>query len=159
MLRRALGSTRFIVVIPIIGTFVASLGLLLYETMVIITTFIDLIGQRDFTPKAAKALAVDLIETVDIFLIAIVAYIMSLQLYSLFVDDSLPLPKWLQVDDLDDLKQQLVSVVIAVLGVLFLRQAVAWDGSSDLLRYGAALALMVVALTYYLTKLKPRDDE
>jgi uncharacterized membrane protein YqhA len=34
-------------------------------------------------------------------------------------------PRWLKVRDLEDLKANLVSVVIAVLAVLFLRETVA----------------------------------
>jgi hypothetical protein len=66
--------------------------------------------------------------------------------------DTLPLPRWLQVHDLEDLKNNLASVVIAVLAVLFLREAVAWDGSRDLLAFGAALALVVASLTFFLAK-------
>jgi hypothetical protein len=41
------------------------------------------------------------------------------------------------------------------LGVLFLEQVVAWDGGRDLLGFGAAIALVVAALTYFLSQ-KPR---
>ncbi|MBS0595528.1 MAG: YqhA family protein, partial [Proteobacteria bacterium] len=34
--------------------------------------------------------------------------------------------------------------------VLFMREAVAWDGSRDLLGFGAALALVIAALSLYL---------
>jgi uncharacterized membrane protein YqhA len=102
--------------------------------------------------KAAKDLAVGLIEAVDIILIAITVYIISVGLYALFIDDTLKLPRWLGVQDFEDLKHNLVSAVIAVLAVLFLREAVAWEGERDILRFGAALALMIVALTFYLLK-------
>jgi len=39
----------------------------------------------------------------------------------------------------EDLKGNLVSVVIAVLAVLFLREVVAWEGSSDIAAFGAGL--------------------
>lgn len=72
----------------------------------------------------------------------------------LFVDDTLPLPRWLAIHDLDDLKVNLVSAVIAVLAVPFLREAVAWDGDRDLLAFGAALAVVIAALTFFLTVTK-----
>ena len=50
-----------------------------------------------------------------------------------------------EVHSLDDLKENLVSVVIAVLAVLFLREAVAWEGGRDLLPFGGALALVIAA--------------
>jgi hypothetical protein len=40
---------------------------------------------------------------------------------------------------------------------------IAWDGQRDLLGYGAAIALVVAALTYFLSqqpkKAKPNDDK
>ncbi|TDY48177.1 uncharacterized protein UPF0114 [Paraburkholderia rhizosphaerae] len=86
------------------------------------------------------------------FLIAIAVYIISIGLYTLFVDDKFALPNWLEINDLDDLKGHLVSVVIAVLAVLFLREAVAWDGTRDLAAFGGALALVIAALTFFLKK-------
>lgn len=152
MLRRLFASSRYIVFIAIVGTFVASLALLVYEAVVVGSVVFDIIREGAISTKAAKALAVGLIEAVDVFLIAIVAYIISLGLYALFVDDTLPLPRWLEIHDLDDLKDHLVSVVIAVLAVLFLREAVARSGEADLLGLGAALALMIAALTFFLAK-------
>lgn len=154
MLRRALTLGRYVLVLPIVGVYLAAVGLLLYEMIVIVTYVIDTVIRGDVSPKIAKTLAVGLIEAVDVFLIAIVAYIMSLGLYKLFLDGPFPLPTWLHIHDLDDLKLHLVSVVVVVLGVLFMREAVAWDGERDLLRFGAALALVIVALCGYLWLLK-----
>ncbi len=150
MLRRTLASTRYLVVIAVLGTLVAALGLLIYELIVVGKALLDLVQGGTVSATAAKSLAVGMIETVDVFLIAIAVYITSLGLYSLFVDDTLPLPRWLEIHDLDDLKGNLVSVVIAVLAVLFLREAVAWDGTRDLLAYGVALAVVVAALNLFL---------
>jgi hypothetical protein len=43
-----------------------------------------------------------------------------------------------------------VGTVIAVLAVLFMREAVAWDGQRDLLGFGIPLALVIAVLTLYL---------
>lgn len=158
MFHRILASSRYTVFVAIVGTFVAAVALMVYEAVVIAGTLIDVIRGGAASPKEAKALAVGMIEAVDVFLIAIAMYIISLSLYALFVDDTLPLPHWLKVRDLEDLKANLVSVVIAVLAVLFLREAVTWDGGRDLLGFGAALALMIGALTFYLGKKGGRKE-
>jgi len=62
------------------------------------------------------------------------------------------LPRWLEIHDLDDLKEHLLSVVVAVLAVLFMREAVARAADLDLLRLGIALAIMIGALTIFLAK-------
>lgn len=151
MLRRALASSRYIVLIAIISTLVASFALMLYQAIVVAEAMIDFVREGSITSEGSKALAVGVIESIDVFLIAIVAYIIGLGLHALFVDDTLPLPRWLEIHDLEDLKNHLVSVVIAVLAVLFLREAVARGGDLDLLSLGVALALMITALTFFLT--------
>lgn len=76
----------------------------------------------------------------------------------LFIDERLPLPGWLEVRDLDDLKAHLISVVIAALAVIFLGYVVQWEGGSDILGLGVAIALMVAALALFLNT-RPRDKE
>ena len=152
MLRRILASSRYIMIVPVVGTFLGSLALILYETIVLFSSTVDTIREGSVSAKSVKIFAVGIVEAVDVFLIAIAVYIISIGLYSLFIDDKLPLPKWLEVSNLEDLKGNLVSVVIAVLAVLFLREAVAWDGSRDIAAFGGALALVVAALTFFLMK-------
>jgi uncharacterized membrane protein YqhA len=150
MLQQALSSIRYIVFIAVIAALAASVALILYEAAVVAEVIFDAVRQGGFLPKSGKALAVGLIEAMDVFLIAIVALVIGLGLHRLFVDENLPLPRWLRIDDLEDLKGYLVSIVIAVLAVLFLRQAVDRAGDLDLLSLAAALALMIVALVLFL---------
>jgi uncharacterized membrane protein YqhA len=158
MFRRLLATHRYIVAIAVLGTFVAASALVVYESIVLGLALIDIAREGLVSPRLSKTLAIGLIEVVDVYLIAIAMFIISLSLYALFVDETLPLPLWLKVRDLEDLKANLVSVVIAVLAVLFLREAVAWEGDRDILAFGAALALMIAALTFYLAKKAERRD-
>ena len=152
MLRQVLASSRYIMVIAILGTFLGSLALIVYEALILAKGIIEVLRSGSLSSKDVKIFAVALIEGVDVFLIAIAVYIISLGLYALFVDDSLPLPRWLEVHNLEDLKGNLVSVVIAVLAVLFLREAVAWEVGRDLPVFGVALAVVIAALTLFLSK-------
>lgn len=151
MFRRLLASSRFLILLPIVGTFLAALGLMVFETIALAVRLFDLLHGGPLWSADVKALAVGLIEIVDIFLIAIGMYMISISLYTLFVDDTLPLPSWLIVPSLEAVKANLVSVVIAVLAVLFLHEAVAWTGESDILAFGAALAMIIAALSLYLS--------
>jgi uncharacterized membrane protein YqhA len=119
---------------------VGSAALLIYEAFVIIEAVFQTIISGSLSPKIAKVLAVGLIEALDVFLIAIVAQIIGLGLYVLFIDDTLPLPAWLKISNLDDLKSHLVSSVIAVLAVLFMREAVANEATVRLGRNAGAAA-------------------
>jgi uncharacterized membrane protein YqhA len=151
MLRRAVTLSRYVVFVAVVAALAASVALILYEGAVVVGVIFTAIKQGGFQLQSAKALAVGLIEAIDVFLIAIVALVIGLGLHRLFIDEALPLPHWLKIDDLEDLKGHLVSILIAVLAVLFLRQAVEQAGNLDLLRLAAALALMIAALVFFLS--------
>ena len=110
MLLRILASSRYFTLVAIAGTFLGSSALVLYEAAVIGASLADIWRAGDVSPKAVKLFAVGMIEAVDVFLIAIALYIISLGLYALFVDDRLPLPRWLLIRDLDDLKTSLDTI-------------------------------------------------
>lgn len=157
MLKRVLSSSRYIMLIPVLGAFLGSLALMLYEMIVLGLSFANTIRQGEASSKAVKVFAVGLVEAVDVFLIAIAVYIIGIGLYKLFIDDEIPLPAWLKINSFEDLKNSLISIVIAVLAVLFLREAVSWDGSQNLAGFGVPLALMIAALSFFLMKGKSEN--
>ena len=55
-----------------------------------------------------------MIEITDIILLGTVLYIVALGLYQLFIDHNLALPRWLKVNDLTDLKRDLIGVVVVL---------------------------------------------
>lgn len=150
-MRHIISATRYLILIPVLGSFAAATTILVYGAIEIV----QLIGETmtaQVSSKGAKALALTLIEMVDLFLLGTVLYIIAIGLYELFIDDNLPLPDWLSINTLDDLKDKLAGVVILVMAVLFLGQVVGWDGERNLLNYGTAIALMIAALTYFLSQ-------
>lgn len=154
MLNRLLALSRYAVVIAVVAGCLGAITLILYQAAVVAWAIAEIVGRGDLDPDLAKKIAVGLIQAVDVFMIAVAMLIISLGLHALFVDPSFSarLPRWLQVQTFEDMKSNLVSVVIAVLAVLFLREAVDWDGERDLLALGAALAVMIAALTWFLAK-------
>lgn len=152
MLRRLLSISRLLIIVPVAGSFLAATTLLIYGGVESVKLAADTIQHFDVSSKGAKALALAFIEVVDLFLLGTVFYIIALGLYELFIDDRLPLPAWLEIHTLDDLKDKLAGVVVVVMGVLFLGQVVTWDGQRDLLGFGTAIALVIAALTWFLGK-------
>ncbi|WP_299042765.1 YqhA family protein [uncultured Tateyamaria sp.] len=151
MLSKTLGTSRFMIVLAVLGSLLAAATLLIYgllETGQLIWATIE---SGEVSRKGAKALALEFIEIVDLFLLGTVFYIIALGLYELFISAEIDVPGWLSIKTLDDLKNKLIAVVIVVLGVLFLGQVVGWDGETDLLGYGASCALVIAALTYFLS--------
>ena len=150
MLSRFLASSRYLVMIAVIGSFLSATAILVYGGIEVILLIGDAFFSGKIDGKVAKSLLVSFIEIVDLFLLGTVIYIIAIGLYELFIDDQIRLPDWLEIHTLDDLKDKLIGVIVVVLAVLFLGQIVAWDGQRDLLSYGVSIALVIAALTYFL---------
>lgn len=150
MFSKALGASRYLVILAVLGALLAAITLFVYGALETVQLVLTTISDGTVSRKGAKALVIEFIEIVDLFLLGTVLYIVSLGLYELFIDAEIRLPDWLTITTLDDLKNKLVKVVIVVLGVVFLGYVISWDGERDLLPIGAAIALVIAALTYFL---------
>ncbi len=148
-MQRLLSSSRYLVIIAVIGTFIAATTLLIYAGISIVQQIIDTIMYSTVTAKGAKALALGFIENTDIFLVGTVLYIMSLGLYELFIDDTITLPEWLVMHSLDDLKGKLIGVIVVVMAVVFLGHVVTWHGETEIVYLGGAIGIVIAGLTYF----------
>lgn len=150
-LLRLLGASRYLIILAVLSTLAAGTALLVYGT---VETFSILRGLVTGTGslKGAKGLILAVIDLTDLFLLATVLYVIAIGLFELFIDDRLDLPNWLEIHDLNDLKEKLIGVIIVVLAVLFLGQVATWDGVRDLLGYGTATALVIAALTWFVSQ-------
>lgn len=152
-MRQVLAASRFLILLAVFGCLLLAVTLLVYGAYSSVTIALDA-ARGGFANGSGKKLLLACVEIVDLFLLATVFLITGLGLYSLFIDDTLPLPAWLEIHTLDDLKAKLLGVVVTVLAVLFLGQAETWDRESDLLGFGGGIALVIVALTYFLKQSK-----
>lgn len=152
MLHRLLTSTRHVILIAVICSFMASITVLLYGAGQTISTIVQVLREATATSTGSKTLIVSFVEVIDLFLLATVFYITALGLYELFIDENIKVPEWLQIHSIDDLKEKLTSVVIVLLSVLFLGQVVKWDGNANILPFGVSIALVIGTLTYFLSE-------
>lgn len=143
--KRLVGWTRFMATVPIVGLFVAAIVM---SVSTLIQTFI-VTAEAALGEIEMQDMLVDYIECADYFLLSIVLYIMSIGLYSLFIDDRIPLPNWLEVHTLDELKEKLVSVIVVVMGVYFLGRLLHGANALDLLYMGAGIGAVVFSLAYF----------
>jgi uncharacterized membrane protein YqhA len=112
---------------------------------------------------ASKALMLFAVETADLFLVAVVLYVTAAGLYALFIGkrpttENGAAAKWLEVETLDDLKQNLIGVVVVAMSVLFLGILIRDDTSQNLLEVGGGIAALVAALGWY-TSQKSKSKE
>jgi len=149
MINRLLSLTRYFIAIAVGATLLASVALLIYGALdtvdVIITAF-----TADIDTKNGKTLMAASVAIVDIFLVATVMYIVAIGLYSLFVDDTIKMPAWLEIHTLDDLKERLLGVVVVALAVLFLGAVIDISNPTDLLVPGLTIGLVIGAITFFL---------
>lgn len=143
---RMVASSRFFVLVATVSLFLAFMAVMVST---IITTVLTIyhgiggdLGQNEMIGK--------LIKQADYALLAMVLYVLALGLYSLFVDDRVPMPSWLRIRDLGNLKELLAGVVVVAIAVIFLGWALTWDGKSDILALGAGSAAVIAGLALFL---------
>ena len=160
MLHRILARSRYLMLIAVLGCFAASVTLLIYGALETIITITHTITTGSVSSENSKKLILSFVEVVDLFLLATVFYITALGLYELFIDERIKVPNWLEIHTLDDLKTKLASVIVVVLSVLFLAEVVKWNGGTNILPFGASIALVIASLTYFISSQgkKPKSD-
>jgi uncharacterized membrane protein YqhA len=151
MIHKILTSSKYLIFIAVICSFMASITVLLYGGAQTLNTVGQAIAEGQASSKRAKNLVLSFVEVIDLFLLATVFYIVALGLYELFIDDQIRFPEWLEIHSLDDLKNRLTSVVVVLLSVLFLGRVVQWDGTNNILPFGLSIALVIASLTYFMS--------
>lgn len=156
-MRRILELSRYVVVLPALGSLLGSLVLVLiglWEVGVAIYQLVQL-------DVSAKESIVSVLTAVDTLLLATVLLVIGYGLYELFVDDSVEFPAWLRIRSLDDLKGKLIGVVVAVIAVVFLGELVEGKDAQATMLIGIGAGALVLALAAfaYATKESGKPDE
>jgi uncharacterized membrane protein YqhA len=143
---RMVASSRFFVLIATISLFLGFMAVMVSTIIVTVMSVWDGIFQQ----YNQNEMIGKLIKQADYALLATVLYVLALGLYSLFVDDRVPMPGWLRIHDLGQLKELLAGVVVVAIAVIFLGWALTWDGKSDILALGVASAAVIGGLALFL---------
>ena len=150
MLIQFLAACRYLLVVPVIGCVLLTLGVVLMGAARIVTAGIKVVQAGDVSAKAAKTMSLVVIEIIDLFLIGTVAYITAVGLYKLFIGNvEIRLPMRLKIENLKDLEDKIIGVIVAALAVAFLGHA-AVDEARALLNYGGGIALVVISLAFFM---------
>jgi uncharacterized membrane protein YqhA len=150
MMARLLERFRFVVIVGVITLAVTTTATLCWSAALAVQWIVDLVGGewRD------TAEIVELLQVIDVLLIATVQLIVGIGLYELFVAP-LAVPAWLRVASLAELKVAVAELVVLVIAVKFVELLAKGTDGDDLLSYGAATALvglMLVALVATTTR-------
>jgi uncharacterized membrane protein YqhA len=148
-----LALAQLTVLLPVVVLLLSAFGAFVYGTVVVIHFVADIAAE----PFAVHNLRLFLTE-IDLYLIGATLMIAAFGLYELFVSKvgaaggrrPLPLPAWLEMTDLDDLKARVLSMIILVTAVSFTDVVLEFGEALDVLYLGAGVAIFIGALTVYL---------
>lgn len=150
-MKNLLRGSRYILIIPVIGSLFLTMGIVLMGIGRIVQRTIIIIQDGDFSAKAAKLMSTAAIETIDIFLVGTVAYITAIGLYKLFIsNEEIELPIQLKIKTLKDLEDKIIGVIVAALAVAFLGAVANSDDMKGILYYGSGIAIVIVALALFM---------
>ncbi len=146
-------TTRYLIIIPVIGLGLASAAFFVFGGIslirVIIEAVAELFGIIEIEAHADDIpIMVEVVEYVHLFLIGTVLYITSIGFYQLFIAE-IEFPGWLQIHNTEELETSLIGVTVVVLAVNFL--SVVFTGENvDLVAQGAGIALPIAALGMFI---------
>ena len=154
-MKKLFGATRYAVLIPSLASILGALLLMAQGSIEMVIVVVDALSNE----STLKENIVSVLTAVDAILLGTVLLVIGYGLFELFIDDELPVPLWLRVYDLDDLKSKLIGVVVAIIAVVFVGIFVDAERSADVISYGVGAGALVVGLAIfaYATKKEPKS--
>jgi uncharacterized membrane protein YqhA len=144
---KVFGLSRYLVLIGVIGLLLAAAAVFAFAGIATVSITIESFQHGEFNAEGARTISIEFIEMIDLFLLGTVLLITSVGLYQLFIEPNMDLPEWLVVTNLEQLKLNLLAVIIVMLAILFLGEAAGKLAEGDgILQYGLAIAGVVAAV-------------
>jgi len=140
-MNKFLASTRYLAVIGVVALLVAALAAFGWGVVLTMDAVILIAASLGH----AAGITIALVEIVDAFLIATTLLLFSLGIYELVVGD-LPLPEWMQIHNLHDLKSKLGGLLVLVMAVKFLEKLAEWKNGQETLFFALAIAVVGAVL-------------
>lgn len=142
------GFSRYLVLIAVIGLLLSAAAVLIFGGIMAVTVTLETFQHAEFNAESARLFSTELIELIDLFLLGTVLLITSIGLYQLFIQPNMRLPEWLSVANLEQLKFNLLAVIIVMLTVIFLGAAAGeWESGVEMLAFGGGIAAVILAIS------------
>jgi uncharacterized membrane protein YqhA len=147
---RVLGASLQLALVPVAFLVLAALAAFVYGAAV----FVDLIVQIARHPfPVGHQIGLFLLD-IDLFLIGATLLISAIGFYELFIGEirgaGRPMPGWLEMRDLNDLKGRVIAMIVMVLAVTFVELVVDAVNGLRILELGGGVAIVILALTAFL---------
>lgn len=147
--RFVVGSSKVLFALTVLGSAVIAVVLFVYGFFLSLSAAYHGINNFSLDMSVVKGQMAIAIQIIDLFLVATVFYIIALGFYELFIAKA-PLPGWVKIRNLDDLKTKLLGLTVIALAVIFLGFALTLKEGTGILEFGAGIALMIGAISAYL---------
>ncbi len=148
MVNTIASSSRWLFSLAVLGSALISIYLFVLGFVTTVIVIVGSFTHMGFHAEYLKEIIAVFMEIIDTFLVATVFYLTSLGLYELFIAKA-PLPGWVKICDLDDLKTKLLGLIIIALAVLFMGRALIWVPGEEILELGIAIGVMIIAISSY----------
>jgi uncharacterized membrane protein YqhA len=149
---RGLSLAQLTLVLPVIVLVLSGIGAFIYGVAIAVHSVVDIADQ----PFAAHNLRLFLTE-IDLFLIGATLIIAAIGLYELFIaridpaNLHRPLPAWLEMKDLNDLKARVIAMIILICAVTFTDELLEFARNTlEVLYLAVGVGVFILALTIYL---------
>jgi uncharacterized membrane protein YqhA len=140
------------VIVPVAILVLAAFGAFAYATLVFIHSVVTI---AEHPLPVGGQIGLFLLD-IDLFLIGATLLLSGIGFYELFIGDiqsdhDKPMPVWLQMHDLNDLKARVIGMLVMVVSVNFVETVVDAPSGRYALELGAGIAGVIVALTVFLS--------
>ncbi len=153
------GATRYVMTVAVFAVFLGATVLLVDGIVQMAGAVWHGVTMGQTEGSDSVALRVEVIEAVDVILVATVLFVIAFGLYQLFVDPTLrsALPPW--GNAIGNLEVRLAGMVITVLSIIALTQALEpHDGAANGLGFEIAAVIAAISLFLYQERRHHRSD-
>ncbi|MDL1897597.1 YqhA family protein [Anaerolineae bacterium CFX7] len=152
MVSKLFAASRYLILLAVVGSLLAATLVMLFGIYDLFRIFLNIVQGNVYAEDVTKKVSVGAIELIELFLLGTVLYVVSLGLYQLFIEKEIPVPAWLKISTLDNLKERLLATVLVMIAVSFFGYAVTWDGSWNILAIGLAIGFVIIGIAYTLAR-------
>lgn len=151
MLRKILEYSRFLLVLPVIGSLLLMVGVVVMGFAMVLVQAWNVMREGLFTPKDGKQLTLTVVQTIDMFLVGAICYIVAVGIYKLFItQQDEQLLSRIRIEGLADLEIKIIGVVIVAMAVGFLGKITEAADPIGVLQGGAGTAIVIAALCLFI---------
>lgn len=137
---------KIMAVIGVIAIIILAIAVEVYAIM----DLYEAVEQMAMSSSKEDTVIKDCLKALDLILLGVIFFTVALGLFELYVVRIKNLPKWLVIDNLDDLKSLMIKMVIFIMAISFTGRIVTYTDGIYIIYLGVSFAVVTVALTYFI---------